>query len=145
MTRLSIALAVAGLAAVAVAAPAAAQEFSNPQQFSNPQPTMSATVGSSDFNGGSEQKLSTYRRIVSEVALLRYRTALKLTSAQERYWPAAAAALRALSRQNELNETVVKRFAPGVRPLLASLNDEQRQVAMGLAAQAGLAQYAALF
>jgi hypothetical protein len=139
MTRLSIALAVAGLTAVAFATPSFAQEFSNPSS------APSATVGSSEFNGGFEQKVSTYRKIASEVALLRYRTALKLTAAQERYWPAAASALRALSRQNELNESVVKRYAPAVKPLLASLNDEQRQVAMGLAAQAGLAQYAALF
>ena len=139
MTRLSIVLAVAGLAtAVAVTTPTFAQEFSNP-------PVTTGSVGSSEFSGGPEQKVSTYRKIASEVALLRYRTALKLTAAQERYWPAAAAALRALSRQSELNETVVKRYAPAVRPLIASLNDEQRQVAMGLAAQAGLAQYAALF
>jgi hypothetical protein len=139
MTRLSIALAVASLTAFAFTTPTFAQEFSNPAQAT---PT---TVGSSDFNQGAEQKVSTYRKIASEVALLRYRTALKLTAAQERYWPAAASALRALSRQNELNEAVVKRYAPAVKPLIASLNDEQRQVAMGLAAQAGLAQYAALF
>jgi hypothetical protein len=139
MNRLAFVVAAAGLAAVAFTTPGFAQEFSNPQ------PASPATVGSSDFNAGSEQRVSTYRKIASEVALLRYRTALKLTAAQERYWPAAAAALRALSRQNELNEAVVKRYAPGVKPLLASLNDEQRQVAMGLAAQAGLAQYAALF
>lgn len=139
MTRLSIVLAVAGLATAAVVTtPAFAQQFSNP-------PVTTGTVGSSEFNAVPEQKVSTYRKIASEVALLRYRTALKLTAAQERYWPAAAAALRALSRQNEINETVVKRYAPAVRPLIASLNDEQRQVAMGLAAQAGLAQYAALF
>ncbi len=138
MTRLSIALAVVGLGFVAAAAPVAAQEFSNP-------PVTTGSIGSSDFNAGGEQKVSTYRKIASEVALLRYRTALKLTAAQEKYWPAAAAALRALSRQNELNEAVVKRYAPAVRPLIASLSDEQRQVAMGLAAQAGLAQYAALF
>jgi len=144
MTRLSIALAVASLVAFAFTAPTFAQEFSNPSQ------TAPTTVGSSDFNQGAfnqggEQKVSTYRKIASEVALLRYRTALKLTAAQEKYWPAAASALRALSRQNELNEAVVKRYAPAVKPLIASLNDEQRQVAMGLAAQAGLAQYAALF
>lgn len=139
MNRLSIALAAAGVVAVCSISPGSAQEFPNPQS------TSSATVGSSQFNSGSEQKVSTYRKIASEVALLRYRAALKLTAAQERYWPAAAAALRALSRQSELNETVVKRYAPGVKPLLASLNDQQRQVAIGLAAQAGLAQYAALF
>jgi len=135
MNRLSIALAAAGVVAVCSVSPGSAQEFPNPQ----------STVGSSEFNSGSDQKVSTYRKIASEVALLRYRTAWKLTAAQERYWPAAASALRALSRQNELNEAVVKRYAPGVKPLLASLNDQQRQVAMGLAAQAGLAQYVALF
>ena len=139
MNRLSIALAAASVVAVCSTSPGFAQEFSNRQS------TSPGTVGSSEFNSGSEQKVSTYRKIASEVALLRYRAALKLTAAQERYWPAAAAALRALSRQSELNETVVKRYAPGVKPLLASLNDQQRQVAMGLAAQAGLAQYAALF
>lgn len=151
MTRLSIVLAVTGLALVAAATPAAAQQYSNPQ-FSNPQfsdaPVTTGSVGPTNynnFNDGSEQKVSTYRKIASEAALLRYRVALRLTAAQEKYWPAAAAALRALSRQNELNETVVKRYAPAVKPLIASLNDEQRQVAMGLAAQAGLAQYAALF
>jgi len=137
MNRLSVVAAAAGLAIVAFTAPSFAQQFSYPA---------SATVGSADFNQGPEQqKVSTYRKIASEVALLRYRAALKLTAAQERYWPAAASALRALSRQNELNETVVRRYAPAVKPLIASLNDEQRQVAMGLAAQAGLAQYAALF
>ena len=153
MTRLSIVLAVTGLALVAAATPAAAQQYSNPaQQYSNPQfsdaPVTTGSVGPTNynnFNDGSEQKVSTYRKIASEAALLRYRVALRLTAAQEKYWPAAAAALRALSRQNELNETVVKRYAPAVKPLIASLNDEQRQVAMGLAAQAGLAQYAALF
>lgn len=146
MTRLSIVLAVAGLAVVAAAAPATAQQYSNPQ-FSDA-PVTTGSVGPTNynnFNDGSEQKVSTYRKIASEAALLRYRVALRLTAAQEKYWPAAAAALRALSRQNELNETVVKRYAPAVKPLIASLNDEQRQVAMGLAAQAGLAQYAALF
>jgi negative regulator of sigma E activity len=156
MTRLSIVLAVTGLAIVAAAAPAVAQEYSNPQYSSqpssNPQfsdaPGTTGSVGPTNynnFNDGSEQKVSTYRKIASEAALLRYRVALRLTAAQEKYWPAAAAALRALSRQNELNETVVKRYAPAVKPLIASLNDQQRQVAMGLAAQAGLAQYAALF
>src|SRR5262245_42990311 len=134
MTRLPVALAAASLAAIAVCAtPSVAQEFTPPNQ----------TMASSDY--GSEQKVSTFRKVASEVALLRYRTALKLTAAQEKYWPAAAAALRSLSRQNEINEAVVKRYAPAVRPLIASLNDEQRQVAMGIAAQAGLSQYAALF
>src|SRR5690242_21431821 len=107
MTRLSIALAVTGLALAAAAAPVAAQEYSNPQypnpQYSNPQfanaPVTTGSVGASNYNNlneGSEQKVSAYRKIASEAALLRYRLALRLTTAQEKYWPAAAAALRAL-------------------------------------------------
>ena len=92
-----------------------------------------------------EAKPSAFRRVASEVALLRYRAALKLTAAQEKYWPAAASALRALARQTQLDEAIVRRYAPAMRPLIASLDDHQKQVAMGLAAQAGLAQYASLF
>src|SRR5258708_37688342 len=103
MTRLSIALAAASLTVVAFTNPTFAQEFSHPTAA----PT--ASFGSSDFNSGPEQKVSTYRKIASEVALLRYRTALRLTAPQERYWPAAAAALPSLSRQTELHETVVRR------------------------------------
>ncbi len=85
------------------------------------------------------------RSAISEVAILRYRAALKLKADQEKYWPAVANALRALSREPQVTEAAVRRFAPAVQPLLASLDDRQRQVAMSLAQKAGLMQYAALF
>ena len=138
MNRLLIALAAAGVAF------ALSSNLSNAQEFTN-STTATTANASTDCASGSEHKVSALRKVASEAAILRYRIALKLTSAQERYWPAAASALRALSRQGQLDETVVRRYAPAMKPLIASLNDEQKQVAMNLAAQAGLAQYASLF
>lgn len=90
-------------------------------------------------------KVSVWRVAASEVAIARYRAALKLTAAQEKYWPAVASALRTLARLPKVDEDAVRRVAPSVSPLLASLDDHQRQVAMGLVQKAGLAQYASLF
>lgn len=82
---------------------------------------------------------------MSEVAILRYRSALKLKAEQEKYWPAVANAFRALAREPEITEAAVRRFAPAVSPLLATLDDNQRQVAMSIAQRAGLSQYASMF
>ncbi|MBR1218432.1 hypothetical protein JQ557_10560 [Bradyrhizobium sp. U87765 SZCCT0131] len=90
-------------------------------------------------------KVSVWRVAASEVAIARYRAALKLTAAQEKYWPAVASALRTLARLPKVDEDAVRRVAPSVSPLLATLDDQQRQVAMGLVQKAGLAQYASLF
>jgi len=143
MNRLLIAaaaLAATGLVCLASLDCASAQDITG-----GVQPAVATPGGPTDSAFGSEHPTSTLRKIASEVALLRYRTALKLSAAQEKYWPAAASALRALARQAELNEAVVRRYAPAVKPLIASLNDEHKQVAMGLAAQAGLSQYASMF
>ncbi|MGN6284286.1 MAG: hypothetical protein ACTHM2_03950 [Afipia sp.] len=90
-------------------------------------------------------RVSALKIAMSEVAILRYRAALKLTAAQEKYWPAVASALRALAREPQINEAAVRRFAPAASALFASLDDHQRQVAMGLVQKAGLTQYASLF
>jgi hypothetical protein len=90
-------------------------------------------------------KASAWRIAVSEVAIARYRVALKLTAAQEKYWPAVAGALRTLARMEQIDENAVRRVAPSMSPLLASLDDHQKQVAMSLVQRAGLAQYASLF
>jgi predicted lipoprotein len=81
---------------------------------------------------------------MSEAAIMRCRAALKLRAEQEKYWPAVASALRALTR-GPVTEDAVRRAAPAVSPLLATLDDRQRQVAMSFAQRAGLAQYASLF
>lgn len=89
--------------------------------------------------------VSAFRAAMSEVAILRYRTALKLKAEQEKYWPAVANALRALAREPQITEAAVRRFAPAVSPLMATLDDNQRQVAMSIAQKAGLTQYASMF
>lgn len=115
---------------VAMSAPLAAQEL---DQNSIAAPAAQTT------------KVSAWRIAVSEVAIARYRVALKLTAAQEKYWPGVASALRALARMQQIDENAVRRVAPSISPLLASLDDHQKQTAMSLVQKAGLAQYASLF
>ena len=91
------------------------------------------------------KKLSMYQSAMSEVAILRYRTALKLRAEQQKYWPAVASALRALAREPQVNEAAVRRFAPAASALFARLDDQQKQTAMVLVQRAGLQQYASMF
>ncbi len=86
--------------------------------------------------------VSALKIAMSEVAILRYRVALKLKAEQEQYWPAVATALRALAREPNVDEAAVRRFAPAVQPLLVTLDESQKQVAKGLVQKAGLTQYA---
>lgn len=90
-------------------------------------------------------KVSAWRIALSEVAIARYRVALKLTAEQEKYWPAVAGALRHLARLPEINEAAVRRVAPSMSPLISHLDDHQKQVAMNLVSSSGLGQYASLF
>lgn len=89
-------------------------------------------------------KPSTLRAAISEVAILRCRAALKLRAEQEKYWPAVATALRKLAR-GPVTEEAIREAAPAVSPLLATLDERQRQIAMSFAQRAGFAQYASLF
>ncbi len=91
------------------------------------------------------KKLSMYQSAMSEVAIMRYRAALRLKAEQMKYWPAVASALRALAREPQINEAAVRRFVPAASALFARLDDQQKQTAMGLVQSAGLQQYASLF
>jgi hypothetical protein len=105
-----------------------------------------AHAGSSNAGpAGTGAKASSVSILASEVALMRYHSALKLTAAQEKLWPSAVAALRSLARMAKVDEAAVRRVVPAVQPLLVTLDDTQIEVAMRLAKQAGLAQYASLF
>ncbi|WP_315837997.1 hypothetical protein [Bradyrhizobium prioriisuperbiae] len=124
---------------VAMSAPLAAQEFDQ-----NSQNTMSlASAPAAPAEKAS--KPSVWRIAASEVAIARYRAALKLTAAQQKYWPGVASALRTLARMERVDENAVRRVAPSISPLLASLDENQKQTAMSLVQRAGLAQYASLF
>lgn len=118
---------------VAMCAPAVAQDVT----------ASAAPYEASAPVASAPAKVSALKIAMSEVAILRYRTALKLKAEQEKHWPAVAAALRALAREPNVDEAAVRRFAPSVQPLLVTLDDNQKQVAKGLVQRAGLAQYAA--
>ncbi len=115
---------------VAMSAPVAAQE-------------VTASVGPETVTKPAH--VSALRVAMSEVAILRYRVALKLKADQEQYWPAVASALRALAREPNVDEAAMRRFAPAVQPLLVTLDENQKQVAKGLVQKAGLTQYASMF
>ena len=87
----------------------------------------------------------------------RIRSVLRLTPEQERYWRPVEVALRDLARHQErtesdgfvhrisrqvvsivLNSAAVERLVVAARPLIANLNDEQKQAAGQLAQEMGL-------
>lgn len=134
MRRLPIAIAsVVATLAISATAPARAQDFT-------------ASLGTeAAASAAPKKKLSMFQSAMSEVAIVRYRAALKLKAEQLKYWPAVASALRALAREPEVNEAAVRRFAPAASALFSRLDEEQKRTAMGLVQQAGLQQYASLF
>ena len=119
--------------AIAANAPARAQDVTT------------ASFGTEAAAPAPKKKLSMFQSAMSEVAIMRYRAALKLKAEQVKYWPAVASALRALAREPEVNEAAVRRFAPAASALFARLDEDQKRTAMGLVQQAGLQQYASLF
>jgi len=134
MRRLPIAIAsVVAMLAISATAPARAQDFTT------------ASFGTEAAAPAPKKKLSMFQSAMSEVAIMRYRAALKLKAEQVKYWPAVASALRALAREPEVNEAAVRRFAPAASALFARLDEDQKRTAMGLVQQAGLQQYASLF
>ncbi len=88
----------------------------------------------------------------------RVKRVLKLTPEQERYWQPVEAALRGIARQQAhtessdgfvhrigrrmisivLNGAAIKRLVVAARPLIAKLDDEQKQAAGQLAQEMGL-------
>jgi len=87
----------------------------------------------------------------------RVKSVLKLTPEQEPYWQPVEAALRGIARQQAhsesdgfvrrvsrrmvsivLNSAAVERLAVAARPLIARLNDQQKQAAGQLAQEMGL-------
>jgi hypothetical protein len=93
----------------------------------------------------------------AEINIVRIKSALRLTPAQEPYWAPVEAALRDLARrqaQSEadglvrrisrrvvsvvLNSAAVQRLAVAARPLVGVLDAEQMRAAHGLAQEMGL-------
>jgi hypothetical protein len=91
------------------------------------------------------------------VDIARVKRVLKLSPEQEAYWLPVEAALRALARRHAaaepaglvrrighrvvsivLDGAAIKRLAVAARPLIATLRDDQKQVALALAQEMGL-------
>lgn len=82
---------------------------------------------------------------VTKSDIASYKAALKLTPMQQVYWIPVAAALRALPSAGggvAIDAQTVNKLMPALRPLLASLDDDQKRVAMALAQRIGLTQFA---
>ena len=117
-----------------------------------------ATVGLlSDLPASRANEYAAEASQQTQINIGRIRSVLRLTSEQERYWPAVEAALRDVARRQAhsepagfvrrvsnrvvsivLNSTAIERLAVAVRPLLASLSDDQKRAASGLAREMGL-------
>lgn len=93
----------------------------------------------------------------TSIDIVRIKSALQLTPAQEPYWAPVEAALRDLARRQErdandglvrriskrvvsiaLNSATVHRLAGAARPLVATFDERQKQTAHGLAQEMGL-------
>ncbi len=96
-------------------------------------------------------------RMSASINIGRIRSVLRLSPEQERYWPPVEAALRDLARQQArpepdglvrrisnrvvsivLDGAAIERLARVARPLIASLDDDQKRAASGLAQEMGL-------
>jgi hypothetical protein len=110
-----------------------------------------STGAAVEYTGAEASHLAT------SINISRIKSTLKLTAAQERYWPAVENALRDLGRQQAssdqdgivrrfsrqvvsvvLNTAAVQRLAAAAKPLIAALDDDQRRDAIGLAHEMGL-------
>ena len=107
--------------------------------------------------GAAETGTSQTQASTASINIGRIRSVLKLTADQERYWRPVESALRDLARRQErseqgsfvhrvgqrvvsivLNSAAVERLAAAARPLIARLNNEQKQAAGQLAQEMGL-------
>ena len=102
--------------------------------------------------------------VISEAQIGRLKTALKLTPAQEQLWAPIEAELRRITRTGQRSESdgiiqrirsrfrtivldvaALRRLGDVARPLLMSLDDEQKQKALQVARTMGMSSLASIF
>ena len=102
--------------------------------------------------------------VISETQIARFKTALKLTPAQEQLWAPIETELRQITRTGQRSEpegivqrirsrfrTIVldvaalRRLGDVARPLLMSLDDEQKQKALQISRTMGMSSLASVF
>jgi hypothetical protein len=122
-----------------------------------------ATIG---ITGVSAQDGEGNSFVVTESHIAQFRAALRLTAAQERYWPAVESALRNLVKRQQAQDDgsngmvyrlsskaagiVVdavgfKRVVAAAAPLLKSLDEEQKEQARSAARAMGFASLASAY
>jgi len=125
--------------------------------------TMGATfVSAQDINYAAEETGTSQRRVVvTDGQIARLRAALKLTSDQQRYWPAVESALRGLARRQQndrgsdgmvrraaaaaVDANVVRRVVSAAGPLISVLDEQQKQAGMRVVQALGFGHLAAAF
>jgi len=112
-----------------------------------------SSVLASEFAGASALEQE-----AAAVDIARVKRVLHLTHEQEHYWPPVEAALRDIARRQAqaepagfmhrishrvvsivLDSAAIRRLAVAARPLIAVLHDDQKQDALALAQEMGLA------
>lgn len=92
--------------------------------------------------------------VLSEAQIHRMKAALRLTRAQEQYWPPIAAALREVAREmahnpgadtGSIDQSKVQRLASVAYPLLASLDETQKRDGLALVRAMGFGSLIASF
>ena len=85
--------------------------------------------------------------VLTDSHIANLKATLRLSAAQERYWPAVESALRRFSHTASLSSQAagIKRVLVAASPLIRSLDREQRAEARELARAAGLNMVAAAF
>jgi len=97
-----------------------------------------------DYNSTNYEESQSARRgpVVTAGHIAGLRAALRLTSEQQRHWPAVASALRAISGRSA-NADAVSRVISAAQPLINSLTDQQRQAGMRVIRASGFSSLAA--
>lgn len=88
------------------------------------------------------QQLASATAGVSAAQIGQLKSMLNLTSEQEVHWPAVEAALRQM-RASAFDAAGMKRLLAAARPLLKSLDENQKRTAMRLAHSLGFSHVAA--
>jgi hypothetical protein len=79
---------------------------------------------------------------VSDSQIGQFKSVLNLTAEQEAHWPAVESALRQM-RNARFDALGIKRVLSAARPLIKSLDENQKRTAMRVAQSMGLSSYAA--
>ena len=123
-----------------------------------------AAAGSGEEDFGQGQVLVQSGAMMSLAQVSRLKSALKLTAAQQQFWPAIERAFHEISQAQEaatsqsfvqgvksrvasigLNALALRRLASAAYPLIRTLDDEQKQSGLAFARSAGLHSVAAAF